>query len=393
MPLKWFYRMKIAIVDITGRNASQYNPSLCKALAQIEGVNVTLISPTLSECNIGYSYKKLLKIIPDSLTASEGKIKRILRLLEVLLNYSYLILIVLLKRPDIIHIQWLPLLEFASGESLVLKMIKIVSSNTRIVLTVHNIYPHNMTEARERKYHNRFLKLDSLIDAYIVHLYSSKHELATEFSISENKIHVAYHGIYVADKYRHQEYESRSEVKRIIMFGYQNYYKGTDLLIEALKILPETYLSKIKVKIVGKTEANLFERYQSECNKLNIEWNNNFVPEEELYEAIDNSDLILLPYRSISQSGVLLLALSYRKPIITSDLPSFKETLDGYPNDHFFKADDKNALAGILRRYLDGQIDENKMKYIIEKLNIKYSWTETGKSTKGVYDSCLRKNC
>lgn len=378
--------MKIAVVDITGRNASQYNPSLCSALAQIEGVNVTLLSPTLSVNNVGYSYIKLLKIIPDSLTASESKSKRILRLLEVLLNYIYLILIVLTKRPDVIHIQWLPLLEFANGESLVLKIFKVFSSKTKIVLTVHNIYPHNMTDAGERKYHSRFLKLDHLIDAYIVHLYSSKNELATKFCISYDKIHVAYHGIYVADKYKHQESDNRSGVKRIIMFGYQNYYKGTDLLIEALKILPENYLSKIKVKIVGKTEQNLFERYQSECNKLNVEWNCNFVPEEELYDAIGNSDLILLPYRSISQSGVLLLALSYRKPIITSDLPSFKETLEGYSDDWFFKADNIVSLNETIKRFIDQEIDTKKMVGIIDLLNEKYSWKESAKATVKVYD-------
>ena len=209
--------MNIFVLDITGRNATQYNPSLCSSLAQVEGVKVTLLSPTLSECNGGYTYKKLIKLIPDNLTSSESNIKRILRLLEVLLNYSYLILIVLFKRPDVLHFQWLPLLEFVSGESLVLKMIKVVSSKTKIVLTVHNIYPHNMTDVGERNYHSRFLKLDHLIDAYIVHLYSSKHELATKFCISDAKIHVAYHGIYVADKYRHQESDSRSEVKKIII--------------------------------------------------------------------------------------------------------------------------------------------------------------------------------
>lgn len=381
--------MNIVVLDITGRNATQYNPSLCTSLSEREGLNVTLLSPTLHCKPSGYCYKKLFKIIPEKLTASEGGLKRGLRLLEVILNYMYLLIYILFNRPNILHIQWLPLIEFASGEKFVLKFLKLLSSKTKIVLTVHNIYPHNINVEEMPKYRRRFLHLNNIIDAYIVHLYSSKNELSADFGILEDKIHVAYHGIYVADKYNPKMICENNYEKKIIMFGYQNYYKGTDLLIEALKKLPKEYQKKVKVLIVGKTDSTLYDKYQSECNKLNVNWINRFVSDEELYDAIGGSDLILLPYRKISQSGVLLLSLSYKKPILTSDLPSFKETLVGYPDDYFFKSEDSNSLSLILQKYLDGIIDENRMKSIIEKLNIKYSWSETAKSTLNAYNSCL----
>ena len=114
-----------------------------------------------------------------------------------------------------------------------------------------------------------------------------------------------------------------------------------------------------------------------------------FVSDETLYDAIGRSDLILLPYRKISQSGVLLLALSFRKPILTSDLPSFKETLEGYPDEYFFKSEDPKSLSKLLENFVDGKIDVVLQMGIIEKLNIKYSWAETAKSTLNAYNCIL----
>lgn len=373
--------MKVIILDITGRNPVQYNPSLCSSLAKIEGVNVILLSPTLKSTPCGYVYKKLLKLVPDSITSSEGMGKRVLRLIEVILNYMYILVYLLFERPDILHIQWLPLLEFSSGESLILSMMKCFSSRTRIYFTVHNIFPHNMSDEGMIRYHSRFLQLDKIIDGYIVHLYSSKNELISGFSIEEKKIHVAYHGIYIAENYIPHKYSNKDGIKKIIMFGYQNHYKGTDVLLEALKLLPINYLKKIQVQIVGKTDPTLYKRYENDRDKLNVSWINRFVSDNELYEFIGNSDLILLPYRKISQSGVLLLALSYKKPILTSNLPSFKETLEGYPEDYFFDVDSPNNLEKLLEKYINGMIDEQKMIDLIEELNIKYSWDESAKST------------
>lgn len=383
--------MVVVVLDITGRNPTLYNPSLCSSLAQNPGIDVTLFSPTSRLLKNGYVNKRLINLIPNSLTASESRLKRALRLLEVFLNYLYLIIYLFFKKPDILHIQWLPLIEFASGEYLVLKCIKILSSKTKIFLTVHNVYPHNMTEGGMKKYRGRFMRLDKCIDGYLVHLYGSKRELICDFDISEKKIHVAYHGIFSPDNYmpRSTEMNDSNKNKRIIMFGYQNHYKGTDLLIEALKKLPDQYRNKTAVTIIGKTDSNLYEKYQDECDKLNIKWINRFVSDEELYNAIGASDLILLPYRRISQSGVLLLSLSYKKPILTSDLPSFKETLEGYPDGYFFKSEDSTSLSHILQKYLDGVIDENWMKEVIDKLNKKYSWSETAKSTIEAYKTCL----
>lgn len=382
--------MKIVILDITARNAVQYNPSLCEALACSDSSNsVTLLSPKLAIPARYYNYKKLLRIIPDAWELSTGRFKRVLRALEVVLNYLFVSSYILVKRPDIIHIQWLPFLEFSSVERLFVPLFKVSHRRLKIVLTVHNLYPHNMSDSERIKYKKRFGYLAKYIDAYIVHLKSTKERFASEFSINKEKVFVSYHGIYVGRNIESKE-SLQGARKSVILYGYQSHYKGADLVVKAYGLLPKEERDMLLITIVGKTDDTLFKSNHDEAKHLGINWINQFVSDEELYSMISSSDLILLPYREISQSGVLLLALSYKKPILTSDLPSFLETLDGYPLDCFFKSSDAKSLAALLSRYIKGDIDEGLLVDIIGKLNIKYSWEETAKSTIRAYSYAMQ---
>lgn len=382
--------MKIVVVDITSRNAEQYNPSLCKALADnLPEGKVILMAPDLYRKPEGYIFKRLINLLPKKWAASEAGWKRIVRAMESMLNYLYLIIYIAFSRPDILHIQWLPFIEFMSMEYGILSLIHFVNPKIRIVLTTHNIYPHNLSLKDKEEYQNRFKKMDNVIDGYIVHLVSAKTELASEFDIHPEKIFVAYHGIYLPEGYCAKQTLENRTYKKIILFGTQNRYKGADLLIEAISLLSKEYQKMLQVTIMGKTEEGLYFDYYERAKQLGVEWINKFVTNEELYQAIGESDLILLPYRKISQSGVLLLSLSYRKPILTSDLPSFRETLEGYPEECFFKPESPQALADILIQYINGRVDVEYLKSCINNLNSKYSWDESAKSTLDAYSNLI----
>ena len=147
----------------------------------------------------------------------------------------------------------------------------------------------------------------------------------------------------------------------MVMYGYQNRYKGTDILLEALKLLPFDVLQQTETYILGKTENGLYEKYENDLDRLHIKWINKYVSDDLLYNTIGKADLILLPYRKISQSGVLLLAMSYLKPILTSDLPSFKETLEGYDSSMFFESENPFSLANKIGQYVEGSFDVSQI--------------------------------
>ena len=170
------------------------------------------------------------------------------------------------------------------------------------------------------------------------------------------------------------------------MYGNLTDYKGVDLFVEAIKDLPEHYRKRVRGIIAGEMQnKKLCYRLQEESRDLNIEWYPYFLPDKELYEKIDNSNVIVLPYKQISQSGVLLLALYFRRFIITSDLPTFKETLKGFSDDMFFESENTNGLAQLMMRFVDDDFDKEKQMQAIENLNRDYSWNTAAKKMIKIY--------
>ena len=95
--------------------------------------------------------------------------------------------------------------------------------------------------------------------------------------------------------------------------------------------------------------------------------------------------MIVFPYRVISQSGALLLALSYSKPIIVSDLPSFKETLSKCPTSVFFKSGDTQELSKKIEGFVNGLIDNSPILKGIEDIQKDLSWDVAARQTIETY--------
>ena len=60
--------------------------------------------------------------------------------------------------------------------------------------------------------------------------------------------------------------------------------------------------------------------------------------DEEFDRWIQAADMVLLPYRTISSSGVAARASLYGKKLILRDLPAFREE---YPEAVFFKTEEE----------------------------------------------------
>ena len=171
------------------------------------------------------------------------------------------------------------------------------------------------------------------------------------------------------------------------MYGFQSYYKGTDVFVKALSLIKDEYKDKIEVSICGAFSDDYYQTCTSIDTGVNIQWIPRFLSDNELYENIDGSNVIILPYRRISQSGVLLLALNTRRYIIASELPSFKETLKGFPKETFFESEDANDLARVINTYCAKEIDFEKIRQSIEDLNVLYSWKQSAIDTINLYNS------
>ena len=373
--------MKILLVDITGK-VPIYNAYLAKGLVN-ENNLVVLASKRVDGIK---SFGQFRVWIPKKFEKSKNLIKRFFKFFEAIVNYLMLVFKLFFCSFDVIHFQWLPLLEICSFERYILRLIRLGSPNTKLILTIHNIYPHDMAEIRI--YKERMLKIRKSFDVFVVHNKKTKSKVIAEFNIDKNNIEVIHHGIFEpADMGYINNRISKVNNKRfkILHFGIISPYKGTDILIKAVQMMPEFYKNNIELNIVGHVSIDYFKYLKEIAVGLNVNWLPYFVDDNLLNTFIYNSDLVVFPYRRISQSGALLLSLFFEKPILTSDLGEFTETLYNFDSNWFFNSEDIGSLSSKIYSHIIGEINQEDIISKIQELKSCYSWSCIAKKTISVY--------
>jgi len=140
---------------------------------------------------------------------------------------------------------------------------------------------------------------------------------------------------------------------RALFLGLIREYKGVDLLLRAwgeanlpggavLTIAGESYLGD------GKLERIVRESGASESVRV-IE---RYLTDGELCGLLRESDLLVLPYRAASQSGLIPLALAAGVRILATDAGGLAEPLRGDPRHRIVAAGDSSALRAALEDIL-----------------------------------------
>jgi glycosyltransferase involved in cell wall biosynthesis len=99
------------------------------------------------------------------------------------------------------------------------------------------------------------------------------------------------------------------------------------------------------------SNSEKFEVFAIVVNSPNIIRLNRFIEDAEVRDLFTKAAIVVYPYRSATMSGVLSLAFYFRKKVVMSDVPFFKE----YANRDslFFKAGNVEDLADKLQQALD----------------------------------------
>ena len=166
--------------------------------------------------------------------------------------------------------------------------------------------------------------------------------------------------------------------------------KGLDDLLEAFNILLKDYPNTILL-ITGRAWKNDFTLYEDIIKKYEIEknciLNIRFIEDEEVRFFYDACDLVVLPYKTIYQSGVLMMALSYKKAVIAPDLPPIKEIITDGVDGYLFKNNSYLDLAKKLKTILsEDKMIEKVANNGYDLMKVNYNWKNIGLQTKKCYD-------
>jgi glycosyltransferase involved in cell wall biosynthesis len=384
----------VMVVD-PGCFTPAYDAELCRALAY-RGERVTLVTAPHSN-DTSHHFPSGFAVI--ELFFDWQQLRRLGRWRKFIKGIAYpwycrrLVQLIAEARPDVLHYQWMLV---PPVDLYFMRQIRRRSPATSIVVTVHEV--HSLATVAGRRH---MVNVLNLANGVVVHGRESKAQLLRKYpALNPSKVAVIPHGpLHLQSALaedaggKRPDREPRKERKRVgLVFGEIKSYKGLDVLAEAISLLAESEKQQLGLVIAGKLEepgcrADL-ERIESLGIEVDIKIG--YVPSADVPTYFRIADFVLLPYKAIGQSGVLLTALSQGRMVIASALGDMPELIAATNGGWSVPSANASALADALRAVLARSIDELHLigAQARENLLRQFSWDMVASSTSAYYRTC-----
>lgn len=129
-------------------------------------------------------------------------------------------------------------------------------------------------------------------------------------------------------------------------------YKGIEDLIAAFARLPEHQRGTLLIAGAAKDPAYVAALQSQATGIAGVRLRPQFIPDDELPTYLAAADIVVLPYRSLLTSGILLWALSYARPVIAPAFGPVCEIVREGQAGFLFTPGDQEALRAALERAL-----------------------------------------
>ncbi|MFI5144240.1 MAG: glycosyltransferase family 4 protein [Ignavibacteria bacterium] len=162
---------------------------------------------------------------------------------------------------------------------------------------------------------------------------------------------------YYKDAAESKNYNQKSSgsMVKFFFFGSIEPYKGIEILLDAAEVLEKKNID-FKLNIYGKlkySDSILSNRIN---NLKNVTLYNRYVDYKNVHTVYCENDILILPYKQVTQCGPLLIGYSEGVPSICNDLEGFREYVVEGRSGEFF-----NGTASNLAEKMEGFIN-NKRK-------------------------------
>ena len=283
-------------------------------------------------------------------------------------------------QPDLILFKyWIPF--FAPAYGVIARVAKRLARRRgyrlpRVMFIADNVVPHEARPGDIQLTRYAF----RAVDYFIVHSDAVERELIRVYPSA--KFIKLPHGIFeifgesmpIADARRLLALPQEAPV--ILFFGYIRKYKGLDILLRAvpklLKKMPE-----LRVIVAGEYYSDEAE-YRSLIESLGIPEQNlllatDYIPNDEVAKYFSAANVVVLPYRSATQSGIVPIAYQFDRPVIVTDVGGLRESvIDGVSGLIASEATPEAIVEQVLR-FFNEQLEAKLVRGVQEEKK-KYSW-------------------
>lgn len=277
-------------------------------------------------------------------------------------------------KPDLVLIQWWHPYFAPCYWSLC----KLLGRKIKKLFVCHNVFPH------ERFPMDKFLTKLTLKngDYFIVQSAQDEEDLKSIQSraVYQKTVHPTYNTFKIQNLSKEQGrrlLQIKEEEKVLLFFGFIREYKGLKYLLDALPKVAEE-LPDVKLFIVGdfagEEEKNCYVNQIAERKMQDfVEIHDGYIPDGEVEKFFAAADLVVLPYESATQSGIVQIAYGFEKPVVVTNVGGLPEVVTDGKTGYVVEAKNSSALAEGIVKFFRKERAEVFHAHIVEEAE-KYSW-------------------
>ena len=275
------------------------------------------------------------------------------------------------QKPDFIIFRfWIPFMGPALGT--IARLVK--KQNIKVLAITDNVIPHEK-RIGDKQLASYFIKG---CDGFV----TMSKAVMSDLEKFTNKTHKKYllHPLYTAfgEKVPRQEARLKLNLKPedqvILFFGLIRKYKGLDLLIEAFSLLKTNPNNKLL--IAGEfyedkqPYLDLISKYHIEEQVILLD---RFIPNDDVKLYFSAANIVALPYRSATQSGVTQVSFHFEVPTLVTNVGGLGEII---PHNVAGYVVEPNPQA--IAKSLDDYFENKKEQQFTEGMKHekqKYEWS------------------
>ncbi len=275
------------------------------------------------------------------------------------------------QKPEMIILQWWHPY-FAPCFWSICKLLR----REKILFVCHNVFPHE-----------RF-PLDRLLTKWTLgcgryFITQSKMDARDLLSVKHDAVyrvtpHPTY-GMFCKQGMSMQKAREQLQIDQgqrvLLFFGFVRKYKGLQYLLEAMKLLKERDF-KVQLWVVGDFGEDKDE-YVEQIRTFEIgdqvQMVQGYVPDDEVEKYFAASDLVVLPYLSATQSGIVQIAFGFEKPVLVTEVGGLPDVVTNGKTGYVVEPRSAEMIAEAI---MDYYINNRREAFVsqIEKEKDRFSW-------------------
>lgn len=179
------------------------------------------------------------------------------------------------------------------------------------------------------------------------------------------------------------------KVGYVMFFGYVRDYKGLDVLLDAWSLLKaEGKTCGRRLLVVGEVYGS-DDKYLRQIERLGLEEDvilrTEFVPDDQVGRYFSVADMVALPYKSATQSGVTQVAYAFDVPMVVTDVGGLREMVPHDEVGRLCECTPRSVADAIATTYEAGNLE--RYREGVRRHKVRFSWSATADRIEELYDA------